>query len=172
MNTWIALLRGINVGGHNIVPMKELVKLLEATGFEQVKTYIQSGNVVFQSAGEPAALIGPLMEKQFGFKPDVFLLSGADLKKAAANNPFPGDGGKAVHFFFLENDPTSLDHELLDSLKAASEDYRLIGKVFYLYAPDGIGRSKMAAKLSKAIPGVSMTGRNLNTIHKLIEMAG
>jgi uncharacterized protein (DUF1697 family) len=170
METWIALLRGINVGGNHNVPMKELVKLLEANGFEQVKTYIQSGNVIFQSAGKPADVIGHLIENKFGFKPAVFLLRLDDLKKAATNNPFRSDDGKAVHFFFLAGDPTSVDFELLDSVKTASEDYRLIEKVFYLYAPEGIGRSRLVDKLGKAIPGVSMTARNLNTINKLIEM--
>jgi uncharacterized protein (DUF1697 family) len=170
METWIALLRGINVGGKHIVPMKELVKLLEANGFFNVKTYIQSGNVVFQSLTKPKHQIGQLMEHKFGFKPVVFILSTADFKKSVANNPFQSDNGKAIHFFFLEEVPELIDYELLDSLKAESEEYKLVENVFYLHAPDGIGRSKLVEKIGKAFPGVTMTARNLNTINKLIEM--
>ncbi|MCB9286514.1 MAG: DUF1697 domain-containing protein [Lewinellaceae bacterium] len=170
METWIALLRGINVGGKHIVPMKELRILLEANGFANVKTYIQSGNVVFQSPERPKDEIGQLIEDRFGFKPSVFILSTAGLKKAAANNPYKTDQGKTVHFFFLEEEPTSVNYEFLDALKTDSEEYKLIEKVFYLHAPEGIGRSKLVEKIGKAFPPVTMTARNLNTINKLLEM--
>jgi uncharacterized protein (DUF1697 family) len=170
MKTWIALLRGINVGGKHIVPMKELTKLLESAGFADVKTYIQSGNVVFRSPARPKDEIGQLIEKKYGFKPSVFIMSGDDLKKAAANNPFETDQGKAVHFFFCDNPPESVDFELLDSLKAESEAYKLLDKIFYLHAPDGIGRSKLVEKMGKAFPDVNMTARNLNTINKLLDI--
>ena len=169
MKTWIALIRGINVGGKHIVPMKELVQLMESNGFSKVKTYIQSGNVVFQSEQDPTEEIGRLIEGRFGFRPDVFHLSGAELRQAADHNPYRPAEGKMVHFFFCDAEP-QVDFDLLASLKADSEDYRLIGKVFYLYAPDGIGRSRLADKMHKAFKGVSMTARNLNTVEKLLEM--
>jgi uncharacterized protein (DUF1697 family) len=171
MKTWIALIRGINVGGKHIVPMKELVKLMESAGYDEVKTYIQSGNVVYQYKTKPKSEIGQLIEKKFGFNPAVFVLSHADLKKAAANNPYDPEEGKQVHFFFCEPKPKSIDYEWLASLKAKSEEYALIGNVFYLYAPEGIGRSKLVEKMGKAFPKTSMTARNLNTINKLLEMA-
>ncbi|MEQ8242933.1 DUF1697 domain-containing protein [Fulvivirga sp.] len=170
MNTQIALLRGINVGGKHIVPMKELTKLMEDAGYTNVKTYIQSGNVVFQSTTENGNDIGQLIEGKWGFKPHIFILSKEDLEKAAEDNPYETDEGKTVHFFFFDAEPQSPDFELLDSLKADSEEYKLIDKVFYLYAPDGIGRSKMVEKVGKAFKGVNMTARNLNTINKLLEM--
>lgn len=170
METWIALLRGINIGGKHIVPMKELIKILEANGFSNVKTYIQSGNVILQSPTRPKDEIGQLIEKRFGFKPSVFLLSTVDLKRAAANNPYNPDQGKLVHFFFLEEEPKAVNYEFLDALKSKSEEYKLIDKVFYLYAPEGIGRSKLAEKIGKAFPAIAMTARNLNTINKLMEM--
>jgi uncharacterized protein (DUF1697 family) len=169
MKTWIALLRGINVGGKHIVPMKELIKLLEANGFVNVKTYIQSGNVVLQSQTEPDK-IGSLIEKRFGFKPSVLILSMADFKKAVANNPYKSDQGKTIHFFFCQTKPKSVDYEFLNSLKTESEEFKLIDKVFYLYAPDGIGRSKLVEKMGKGFTNVTMTARNLNTINKLQEM--
>ncbi len=172
MKTWIALLRGINVGGKHIIPMKELSKLLEEAGFAQVKTYIQSGNVVFQHATRPRDEIGQLIEGKFGFKPSVFILSVEDLQRAAANNPYPTDIGKTLHFFFFDKEPETVDEALLTSLQAASEEFVLIDKVFYLYAPDGIGRSKLVEKIGKAFPDVEMTARNWNTINKLLALAG
>ncbi|MEZ4829977.1 MAG: DUF1697 domain-containing protein [Bacteroidia bacterium] len=170
MKTWIALLRGINVGGKHIVPMKELVRLMEESGFSNVRTYIQSGNVVFQSLVKPTDEIGLIIEKNFGFKPDVFILSQEELKTSADNNPYKPAEGKMLHFFYCDKEPT-IDYEFLESLKAESEQYTLVNKVFYLYAPDGIGRSKLAEKMGRAFKGVSMTARNLNTINKLLEMA-
>ncbi len=170
MQTWIALLRGINVGGKHIVPMKELVKLMEANGFSEVRTYIQSGNVVFGHADRKAEKIAGLIEEHFGFRPSVFILSKDELQKAAHHNPYDPDAGKAVHFFFLEEEPGTIDQDLLESLKAESEEYQLREKVFYLHAPNGIGRSKLVAKLHKVFPDTTLTARNLNTINKLLGM--
>lgn len=170
MKTWIALIRGINVGGKHKVPMKELIKHMEADGFSDVKTYIQSGNVVFKNAKKPGDELGRLIEKHFGFKPEVFILNAQDLKQAMTNNPYKKAEGKTVHFFFCDKPPKSLDYPLLDSLKVKSENYKLVDKVFYLHAPDGIGRSKLVEKMGKAFTGVTMTARNLNTINKLAGM--
>ena len=170
METWIALLRGINVGGKHIVPMKELKAMLEANGFEDVQSYIQSGNLVFRSTGDTGSLIGELIEKKYGFRPSVFLLNREDFKKAVQANPYKSDVGKTIHFFFLEEDPERVDFALLDSLKSETEQYALKERVFYLYAPDGIGRSKLVEKLGRAFPRVTMTARNLNTIEKLAAM--
>lgn len=170
MQTWIALLRGINVGGKNILPMKELVKLMEENGFSDVRTYIQSGNIVFQSETRSSDEIGLLIEGKFGFKPSVFVLSADELELSASNSPYQTDIGKTLHFFFCDQIPQSVDYEFLDGLKAPSEAYQLIDKVFYLYAPDGIGRSKLAEKMGRTFKGVTMTGRNLNTINKLLGM--
>lgn len=170
MKTWIALLRGINVGGKHLVAMKELIKLMEAKGFTEVKTYIQSGNVVFKSQSKPKDEIAELIHKKYGFKPEVFILSEADLGKSIANCPFKSDVGKTIHFFFCDKVPKSVDYKFLESLKIKSEEYKLVGKVFYLYAPDGIGRSKLVEKMGKAFTGITMTARNLNTINKLADM--
>ncbi|MEZ4771996.1 MAG: DUF1697 domain-containing protein [Bacteroidia bacterium] len=170
METWIALLRGINVGGNHIVPMKELTKLLESEGFTHVKTYIQSGNVVFQSPTKPEDEVGRVIEERFGFKPYVFILSKNELAQAVANNPYKTSEGKTVHFFFCDKVPQDVNYELLDSLKIESEAYMLIDQVLYLHTPDGIGRSKLVEKMGKAFPAVTMTARNLNTINKLMEM--
>ncbi len=172
MKTWIAFLRGINVGGKHIVPMKELTKLMEANGFTNVRTYIQSGNVVFESPFRPKQEIGDLIQQRFGFTPSIFTMNVKELRIAATHCPFPSDLGKAVHFFFFQDEPKQVDYGLIDSLKAATEEYALVKNVFYLHAPEGIGRSKLAEKLDKVFFKTDMTARNLNTINKLLEMVG
>lgn len=173
MKTYIALLRGINVGGRNILPMKDLVKILEDLGCTQVKTYIQSGNVVFNTENNNrdslAEKISMSIEEQFKFKPKVLLLEAVKLEAAIKNNPFPTEDGKALHFSFLESIPESPDLDALTSLKTDSEEFKLHEHIFYLYAPDGIGRSKLAAKVEQKL-GVELTARNWNTVSKLSEM--
>jgi uncharacterized protein (DUF1697 family) len=173
MNTYIALFRGINVGGKNILPMKELVKYFEAEGCENIRSYVQSGNIVFQSKqkfdAKSATRIAQRVQKTKGFEPKILLLTPADLRTAVTHNLFPTTSGKALHFFFLESSASRSSMAQLESLKAGSEEFALRKKVFYLYAPAGIGRSKLAAGAEKAL-GVPVTARNWNTINKLVEM--
>ena len=168
--TFIAFFRGINVGGHNSLPMRELSELLGNMGLENIKTYIQSGNVIFQSTKQLSAGfsadISLAVEKLKGFKPGVLLLSPKELQTAIDKCPFSSDEGKLLHFFFLSEIPEEPDLESLEALKSETEEYRLINKVFYLYAPDGIGRSKLVAKVGKAM-GVPGTARNWNTVRKI-----
>jgi uncharacterized protein (DUF1697 family) len=176
MNTFIALFRGINVGGNNILPMRDLVKVLEGLGLKNVKTYIQSGNVVFQSvntnAFELSQEISATIEITHGFAPQVLLLGMKELQDAIASNPFPeGEREpKTLHLFFLDSIPQNPDLETLESIKTDSEQFELINKVFYLHAPDGIGRSKLAAKVEKAV-GVAATARNWRTVSEVMSMA-
>jgi uncharacterized protein (DUF1697 family) len=173
MKTYIALFRGINVGGRNILPMKDLIKILENLDCSQVKTYIQSGNVVFNTKENNrnilAEKISRGIEERFQFKPKVLLLEAADLELAIKNNPFDTENGKVLHFSFLETLPTALDLEGLIELKTDSEEFKFHNNIFYLYAPDGIGRSKLAAKVEQKL-GVEVTARNWNTVNKLFEM--
>lgn len=170
MATYIALLRGINVGGKNIVPMKELRELLQTNGYQNVRTYIQSGNIVFEKGDNRLAGIGELIESRFGFRPTVFVLDEEAFRSAVENNPYGTDTGRSVHFFFCDSDPVNIDFDLLNSLKSETEEFELKGKVFYVHAPDGIGRSKMVARIDKAFSGVRITARNLNTINKILAM--
>ena len=171
---YIALFRGINVGGKNILPMKDLARIFEGLGFEKVKTYIQSGNAVFLTKKDQtkmiAAEISSNILKSHGFKPRVLLLGVSELKDAIEKNPFKTANGKALHFFFLEASPIKPDLDALVNVKSPSEEFKLIKKIFYLYAPEGIGRSKLAAKVEQAL-GVSVTARNWNTVSKLIAMS-
>jgi uncharacterized protein (DUF1697 family) len=176
MQTWIALFRGINVGGRHIVPMKTLVTCLEKNGCCDVKTYIQSGNAVFRSKQSDAELLsvqlGKAMAKTFGFEPRVMLLTEAQLAKAAAGNPFPGAASepKSVHLFFLAEKPEKPDLAALEALKAEHEAFALKGKVFYLHTPRGFGTSKLAERAMGKL-GVEATARNWRTVTTVLEMA-
>ena len=175
MRNFLALFRGINVGGRNIVPMKELASLLEDLGLENVRTYIQSGNVVFES-GDTAdtglgAALQDAIEERFGFRPELILLTGAEIEQAVADNPYPeADAAPStVHLTFLSKEPSDPDLDALEAVRAPSERFALEGRVFYLHAPDGIGRSKLATKVERAL-GVPCTSRNWRTVRKLQEM--
>jgi uncharacterized protein (DUF1697 family) len=176
MKTYIALFRGINVGGNNILPMQELTALLENLGAHSVKTYIQSGNAVFRHQAESAAQlssrISTAIRESHGFAPQVFLLDLVEMEQAMASNPFPEAESepKTLHLYFLATTPQNPDLQTLDSLKRDNEQFKLIDKVFYLHAPDGIGRSKLAERAEKAL-GVAATARNWRTVCKVMAMA-
>ncbi len=172
---WIGLFSGINVGGNNKLPMKELVKVMEAEGLKDVKTYIASGNVLFRSDLDEKVLeglIGGLVQTHFGFRPSVFVITLKHLEKLLAENPYRDaeHKGKAQHFFFLKAPASKVDNDKLESLKADSEAYHLTDEVFYFYAPEGVGQSKLIEKLGQAIKA-DMTARNLNTVETLRDMA-
>lgn len=176
MNTFVALIRGINVGGKNTLPMNELVTLLENIGVQKVRTYIQSGNAVFQSAvkdpSELAKRISAEIKKRFAFEPHVLLLGIEAIDEAIAKNPFTeaeADPSR-LHLCFLTSEPGTPDLDKLNDLKIASERFYLSDKVFYLYAPEGVGRSKLAASTEKVL-GVPMTARNWRTVCKIKELA-
>ncbi|MDX1556191.1 MAG: DUF1697 domain-containing protein [Xanthomonadales bacterium] len=173
MHTLIALFRGINVGGHHKLPMKDLVCILESLGYSDVQTYIQSGNVVFESPspqGEQSAdEISDAVEAKFGFRPNVLLLGKQQFEDAVARNPFPTAQGKFLHFFFLERSPESPDLETLRGIKTASEQFKLVDSLFYLYTPDGFGRSKLAEKVERCL-GVAVTARNFNTVNAILNL--
>jgi uncharacterized protein (DUF1697 family) len=156
--------------------MAELRTLLESMGLQKVRTYIQSGNVVFESEGlDRDALGGSItarIEGQHGFRPKLLLITKADLLDAIASNPFPEGAAepKTLHFFFLAEPPSDANVEALNAVKTATEAYQITGGVFYLHAPDGIGRSKLAATAERHL-GVVTTARNYRTVDKLRLMA-
>lgn len=176
MATWIALFRGINVGGHNILPMAELRKDLETLGFRNVRTYIQSGNVVFGSSAKNGSLlgkkIGKKVEEKHGFRPHILILNRQELVSAIEGNPFPKAKSqpRTLYFFFLARPATNPDMNALENAKTPAEEYRLTDSVFYLHAPVGVGRSKLAANTEKFL-GVVITARNYRTVEKLLSMA-
>ncbi|HKB07768.1 MAG TPA: DUF1697 domain-containing protein [Candidatus Polarisedimenticolia bacterium] len=175
MRTWIALFRGINVTGNNMLPMKDLKTLMEKNGCRDVRTYIASGNVVFRSAlkdpGDIEKRLTAVVEKKHGFAPRVLALTSDDLEKAAAGNPFPEARAdhKSVHVFFLAASPSGPDTDGLERLRAPSERFALKGRFFYLHTPQGFGTSKLAKGAEKLL-GVAATARNWRTVTTLIDM--
>ena len=157
------------------MPMKDLVAELEEIGCTCIKTYIQSGNVIFSKSGSKAPqlakLIGKTVLKHHGFEPKIHLLTVRELKKAVTSNPFQDaeKDPKSLHLFFLSKKPKPLNRESFDEIKTGSENYSLNGSMFYLHAPNGIGRSKLAAKTEKLL-GVDGTARNWRTVLKLLQL--
>lgn len=176
MTQYIVLLRGINVGGRNRLPMARLREILGAGGLTDVRTYIQSGNVVFQSdETDRSALarhIGDAIEAGVGFRPAVMVLTNEALNTAVERNPFADQVAdhKTLHFYFLAEPPANPDFAALTALQSPTERFRLDDAVFYLFAPDGIGRSKLAAQVERHL-GVAATARNLRTVEKLRGLA-
>src|SRR5690606_8901814 len=125
VNTFIAFFRGINVGGKNRLPMKELTALLEELGYQSIQTYIQSGNVIFQSRKKQTSKmvkeISARIGETHGFEPHVILLGTNELQSAIENNPYPVKEGKALHFFFLDTVSRKPDLEKLQALQTRSE---------------------------------------------------
>lgn len=175
MSLWIAFFRGINVGGHHLLPMKALKALLEGIGCDGVSTYIQSGNVAFSHKEARADVLSTKISQAvmsgFGFEPQVLLLTLDQLTAAHGANPFPAGESepKTLHLYFLAGDAENADWNVLDTLKSVTEQYRLVDRVFYLHAPDGIGRSKLAAKVEKLL-GVTATARNWRTVEKVLQL--
>jgi uncharacterized protein (DUF1697 family) len=175
MTVYVALLRGVNVGGSHSLPMEALRNLLARVGCEDVQTYVQSGNAVFRSAEDANQLRGSIqsaISEQFGFAPNVCLLTIEDYQSIVAANPYPEaeDTPRYLHVGFLIGAADSPDLEALESAKSATERYELSDNAFYLHAPDGIGRSKLAAKVEKCL-GVDTTARNWRTVTKVLALA-
>jgi uncharacterized protein (DUF1697 family) len=176
MNTWIALIRGINVGGKNTLPMKELVAVLESLGARTVRTYIQSGNAAFvHTASAGSRLSGQIRAEigtRCGLDPSILLLRLEEIEQAMGLNPFPEAerSPATLHAGFLEAAPRKPDLKRLEGLRSGHERFDLIDRVFYLHAPAGIGRSKLAAGAERCL-GVPMTVRNWRTVTAIRTLA-
>ena len=175
-NVYIALIRGINVGGSHLLPMKDLKLLFEQHGCAEVKTYIQSGNVVFRStdanAGRLARRVTAAVAKARGFEPRVLVLTPTELERAAAGNPFreADENPTSVHLFFLAQAAKDADLKSMNALKTATERFVLKGRFLYLHTPDGLGSSKLAARAERLL-GVDATARNWRTVTTLLELS-
>ena len=175
MKTWIALLRGIGLGRNKLLS-KELVQILESLRLQSVTTYIQTGNAVFRARSvRPARLaqqITDAVTEANGFAPLTILLTLDELKAAIAGNPFPAAEPlpQTLHLTFLASTPRKPDLQALERLRTPNERFELHGSVFYLHAPDGIGRSRLAERIEKAL-GVQGTARNWRSVTKILELA-
>lgn len=174
----VTMLRGVNVGGHNQIKMEELRALCESLGLRDAQTYIQSGNVVFRAEERDLAhlaeRIGGAIHKRCGFLPGVVTRTAADLRGAIARNPFPTQAAKdpgrlLVVFLSAAPDPNALAKTL--KINVGPEEIRFDGRELYIYYPNGQGQSKLTLPLLEKTLGTSGTGRNWNTVMKLLEMA-
>ncbi|MFE0176617.1 DUF1697 domain-containing protein [Streptomyces sp. NPDC059002] len=176
--TYAALLRGINVGGHKKVPMARLRTLLEGLGHGDVRTHLQSGNAVFTADGGDeetlAAGIRQAIEKEFGFAVDVLVRDGAYLRAVAEACPFPAADlePRQLHVTYFSAPVDEARFAALDRKDFLPEEFRLGDRALYLYAPEGLGRSKLAEILSRPglTRGIIATSRNWNTVTRLVEM--
>jgi uncharacterized protein (DUF1697 family) len=176
LTTWVALLRGINVGGNNRLPMRDLAAILVDVGARDVSTYIQSGNAVFTAdAGDGrdlATRIGEAIGERHGFVPHVLLVTADALQRAIEANPFreAESEPRTLHLFFLDTPPRAPDLDGLEAVRGPTERFALDGAVLYLHLPDGLGRSKLALKAERLL-GVPATARNWTTVTKVAELA-
>ncbi|EEW25399.1 DUF1697 domain-containing protein [Rhodobacter ferrooxidans] len=172
MTVWVCLLRGVNVGGANRLPMPEFRALLADLGLPGAVSHIQSGNAVFRAAEAPevlAARISHGLARRFGIATPVLLRSLAQIEAALAANPFPEAAPTALHFFFLGN---GLSDDLQVSLQARAVDGETLvvaNDLAWLHAPVGIGRSRLAEALGRL--KLPVTARNLRTVQALAKIA-
>jgi uncharacterized protein (DUF1697 family) len=170
----VALLRGINLGPNRRVAMPALRELLSGAGFEAVRTYVQSGNVVLSGRGSPAAMarrIEELIAEEFGFEVPVIVRTRDELADVVARDPFADvvDNRKRYQVTFFESEPPDEAVARLQKLAARGEQLVASGRELYCWHPEGIGRSKLAAALADRRLGG--TARNWSTVTTLLEMA-
>ena len=176
MTTWIALLRGINVGGHHKVPMKDLRAILAENGID-ARTYIQSGNVVFDGEAEEKALaarLSALIEDRFGFAVPVILRTAEELENCRDRNPFPLDEEPTELRFravlFLSESPNPEAVATLDPNRSPPDRFIVSGREIYVIYPNGSARSKLTNAYFDRALKTTVTARNWRTLLKLIEM--
>jgi uncharacterized protein (DUF1697 family) len=173
MPTWIALLRGINVGGGKKVPMAALKAAFEDFGATDVQTYIQSGNVVFghatKSEAKLVADVEGMIAAHTGFTVDVMLRTARQMAAVVEANPYPHAAGTTLHVLFLKAPPAKGALDALDLAPFAPEEVTELGRELYLHLPYGMGRAKLPVALAKL--KVPTTARNWNSVTRLAEMA-
>lgn len=175
--TFVALLRGINVGGKNKLPMKDLVAMFERAGSSDARHYIQSGNVVFGATATLAAripvLIAAEIEKVAGLRVPVVVRSSAELRAVAEANPLLGAGAgvDALHVMFLADAPGEKAIAALDPRRSPPDSFALVGREIYLSCPNGVARTKLTNAYFDSTLRTTSTCRNWRTVLKLVEMS-
>jgi len=175
--TYLALLRGINVGGKNKLPMKDLTEIFVGAGCIDVRTYIQSGNVIFRaatdvSAGLPAKITAEIA-KRFGYSVPLVLRTAGEIAGVLSNNPFliPGVALDELHVLFLADVPDRRRVEDLDPNRSPPDAFAVRGQEVYLRLPNGVARSKLTNAYFDSKLATTSTGRNWRTVTKLFELA-
>jgi uncharacterized protein (DUF1697 family) len=181
MPRYVALLRGINVGGHNKVAMADLRQIAADLGYTDVSTYIQSGNLLFAAdEGDPAPLaaaLGRRIAERLDVRPAVVVISAAELARVIADNPFPHAANpRLVHAVFRNDDHSESGRAAIAAAAAAArtsgsgDEAVVVGRTLFLHTPDGFGRSQLAAQLLGSSAQASGTARNWATVTKLMTL--
>ena len=178
MSIYVAMLRGINVGRGKVVKMERLRASLESLGFSGVRTYVQSGNVAFESERKPAAELSKKIEakilRDFGFAVPVILKTSKEIEQVVSDNPLVKEKGiddSKLHVTFLSGAPPAAAVKALEPLATNHERFRVLNREIYLYCPDGYGRSKLTNTTIEKKLSVVATTRNWRTVNALLEMA-
>ena len=173
----VALLRGINVGGKNRMPMKELAALFVDAGCDDVRTYIQSGNVVFRTGPavgeEISSIISASILSRFGYRVPVITRTAREFQEIVRANPFVKAGAEAdkLHFMFLAELPDGAHVEALDPHRSPGDEFAVIGSEIYLHCPNGVARSKLTNSYFDSRLSTTSTTRNWRTVQRLLELA-
>jgi uncharacterized protein (DUF1697 family) len=174
----VSMLRGVNVGGHNMVKMEALRALYESIGLRDPQTYVQSGNVVFRTNERNliavATKIEKAIERSFGFRTPVVVRTSSELRDVIARNPFARRRGidpSKLLVTFLAGDPSAEAREQALQIKADPEEMHIDGREVYMYFPNGLARPKLSWVVVEKKLQTPGTGRNWNSVTKLLEIA-
>lgn len=175
MKIYISMLRGINVSGQKKIIMEGLKKLYESLGFKKVQTYIQSGNVIFQSTEADSSSVIQKIEKKitkvYGFEVSVLIRTPKELCQVIARIPFTKQEAEKSYVTFLSDVPVEVPTDEINKAKNSSEKFKIIGKEIYFYCPTGYGKTKLSNNFFEKKLKLSATTRNWNTVNKLLEIA-
>jgi uncharacterized protein (DUF1697 family) len=173
--THLALLRGINVTGKNVLPMKDLARMFADAGCSNVRTYIQSGNVIFgtsDEAGKIAQVVTAKIEKKFGYRVPIIIRTSEQLRATIRGNPFlkAGVDEKWLHVYFLAYSPNTAAIAALDPIRSVPDAFHVRGQEIYLHLPNGMGQSKLTNAYFDSKLSTTCTARNWATVLKLSAM--
>jgi uncharacterized protein (DUF1697 family) len=174
----IALLRGINVSGTNKIPMARLREVLTARGYTDVVTYVASGNVVFDDPGvvpeKTAIALEAVIDEEFGLQIPVIVRTRDEIAEVVAGNPLPHGEAEPARFLavFLSAQPRDTWFQTDDPGQYAPDEFVIGDRVVYVWCPNGLSRSKLAANFANRKLPVTATARNWNTVRKVLELAG
>lgn len=177
-STYVALLRGINVGGKHIVPMKQLVEMFTEAKCVNVRSYIQSGNVVFTAPPKVAKVLpdvlGKKIEDRFGFSAPIILRNRDEMQKVARSNPYLKAGLPEItlYVYFLADEPSAAAIKSLDPNRSPGDRFHVSGREVYMHLSNGAGRSKLTSAYLDSRLSTVATARNWVTTLKLLEMMG
>jgi uncharacterized protein (DUF1697 family) len=174
----IAMLRGVNVGGHNKIKMETLRALCVSLKLEDPRTYVQSGNVIFRTKEKNLPALGKkiqaAIERTLEFRPEIIFRTTDELRQAIANTPFPANRGLEpgkILITFLSGEPTKEARAMLQTLKAHPEELHLKGRELYIYFPNGAGTSKLPWSTVAKLLKTEGTARNWNSVTKMLAIA-